>query len=87
MNWATVTTVAATSWIHADTEGLATSTQLLTGAKYWVAFTRDRSLLPHETNGDTCAISFLPPLAQYQDHQLQGWMAAEAVLLCPGDAL
>jgi hypothetical protein len=87
MNWATVATRGATSWVHSDTDGLGTVTQLLTGAKYWTMFTRNRSLLPHETNGDLGAIDFAPPLAKFQDHELDGWLTAEAILLGPRDVL
>jgi hypothetical protein len=87
MNWSTVTTASATSWLHSDTEGLGTTTQLLTGAKYWVMFTRDRSLPSGETKGDLGAILFAPPLVDFQDHKLQGRMTAEAIVLRPGDVL
>ena len=87
MNWSTVTTASGTSWIHSDTEGLGTTTQLLTGAKYWVMFTRDHSLPSGETKGDLGAISFAPPLAEYQDHKFSGWLNAEGIVLRPGDVL
>jgi len=87
MNWATVTTRSGTSWLHFDTEGLGTTTQLLTGAKYWVMFNRDHSRPHRDTKGDLGAISFAPALAQYQDHELNGWMNAESILLRPGDVL
>jgi hypothetical protein len=87
MNWSTVATAFATSWLHADTEGLGTTTQLLTGAKYWAMFTRDRSLPSGDTKGDLGAISYAPPLVDYQDHKLKGRMTAEAILMRPRDAL
>jgi hypothetical protein len=87
MNWATVTTQCATAWIHKDTEGFATTVQPLTGLKYWVIFTRDPSVGPYSMRGDLGTTSFAPPLAQFQDHDLKGWMNAEAILLGPGDML
>jgi hypothetical protein len=87
VNWATVATAGATSWVHADTEGFATSTQPLTGSKYWVTFTRDPSVAPHSTRGDMGSASFAPPFAQFQDHNFNRWMVAEAILLGPTDLL
>jgi hypothetical protein len=87
MNWSTVTTAGATSWIHSDTEGLGTTTQLLTSEKYWAIFTRDRSLPSGDTKGDLGAISFAPPLVDYQNHKLKGTMTAEAILMRPRDVL
>lgn len=87
MNWSTVATRSATSWLHSDTEGFGTTTQLITGAKYWVTFTRDRSRQPGDTKGDLGSISFAPPLDKFQDHALEGWMSAEAILLRPTDVL
>jgi hypothetical protein len=37
--------------------------------------------------GDLGTISFAPPFPQFQDHNLKGWMTAEAVELGPGDLL
>jgi hypothetical protein len=87
MHWATVATAGATSWIHSDTEGLGTTTRLLTGSKLWVMFYRDPSLPPGDPRGDLGSISFAPPVAQYQNHMLEGYMTAEAVILHPTDTL
>jgi hypothetical protein len=87
MNWGIVSTEGATSHLHEDDEGFGTSTQPITGAKYWVIFDRDRSLKAGKTRGDLGSISFAPPLSMFQDHAVKGWMTAEAVLLRPGDLL
>jgi hypothetical protein len=85
MNWATVATKGATSWIHMDDEGFNTSTQPLTGAKYWVLFYRDPTApLGY---GDMGSIQFPPSYDDFSDHKLAGYMVAEAVELCPGDLL
>jgi hypothetical protein len=86
-NWATVATAGATSWIHQDTDGLATSTQLLAGCKYWVAFTRDPFLARSSVRGDMGSIGFSPPYREFQDHKLDRWMCAEGVLLHSTDML
>ena len=87
MNWATVVTAMATAWIHQDTQGFATSTQLLTGLKYWVIFTPDPTLRRRSVRGDLRSTAWAPPLRDFQDHILEGWMRAEAILLGPGDLL
>jgi hypothetical protein len=87
MNWATVSTKGATSWIHTDTEGFGTSTQLLTGEKLWIAFGPDRNRTPGDTKGDLGATSWAPPLNDYQDHKLRGYLTAEAILLRPTDVM
>lgn len=87
MNWATVATKSATSWIHTDTEGFGTTTQPLTGKKYWVMFIRNRFLPHRDTRGDLGATSWAPPLVDYQDHKLDGYMTAEAVVIRPTDVL
>ena len=70
-----------------DNEGFATSTQIITGKKYWVIFMRDSTLLPADPKGDVGSISFTPSYQQFKDHNLAGWFSAEAVELCPGDVL
>lgn len=87
MNWATVVTKFATSWAHQDTEGFGTSTQILTGRKYWVIFTRDPSVGPQSTRGDLGSISALPLLRDFQDHKFQGFLCAEGIELGPNDLL
>jgi hypothetical protein len=87
MNWATVATKFAVSRAHEDTEGFGTSTQILTGSKYWTIFTPDPTVGPHSTRGDLGSISGFPRLRDFQDHKFRGWMRAEAVLLGPNDLL
>jgi hypothetical protein len=87
MNWATVATKFAVSRAHQDTEGFATSTQILTGSKYWAIFTRDPTVGPKSTRGDMGSISGLPRLRDFQDHKFRGWFGAEAILLGPRDLL
>jgi hypothetical protein len=87
MNWATVVTAMATSWLHQEAEGFATSTQLLTGLKYLVVFTRDPKVAARSHRGNLGSIAFAPPLRDFQDHMLKGWMSAEGILLGPGDLL
>jgi hypothetical protein len=87
MNWATVSTEHATSLAHMDTDGFATATQPLTGAKYWVIFSRAPHLDRDDTAGDFGTISFSPPISMLQDHDLAQYMTAEAVELRPGDVL
>jgi hypothetical protein len=87
MTWGTVSTKNATTWIHMDDEGFATTTQLLTGKKYWVAFYRDPSLQARDSRGDMGGISFVPPHPVVENHDLLGWLAAEAVELCPRNIL
>jgi hypothetical protein len=70
-----------------DNKGLGTSTQPITGAKYWVVFYRDPSVDENDTAGDFGSISFSPPISMLQNHELAGWMVAEGVLLRPGDLL
>jgi hypothetical protein len=76
-----------TSWVHQDTEGFATSTQLLTGLKYWVTFSRDPKVAARSHRGNLGSIAFAPPHRDFQDHMLDGWMSAEGILLGPGDLL
>lgn len=87
MNWATVVTAMATSWAHQDTEGFATSSQLLTGLKYLVVFTPDPKVAPRSLRGNLRSIAWAPKCRELQDHMLEGWMSAEAILLGPGDLL
>jgi len=70
-----------------DNEGFGTATQLLTGAKYWVSFDRDPDLAPDDTAGDFGSIEFSPPISMLQNHELVGYLTAEAVELRPGDVL
>ena len=87
MTWGTVSTKNATTWIHMDDEGFATTTQLLTGKKYWVAFYRDPSLQTRDSRGDVGGISFVPPHPVVENHDLLGWFAGEAIELCRGNIL
>jgi hypothetical protein len=56
LGWGTVGTAGATSWLHIDTEGMGTSSQLLTGAKYWAVFYRDPGLPCGFEAGDMASI-------------------------------
>jgi hypothetical protein len=84
MTWGTVSMKNATIWIHMDDEGFATTTQLLTGKKYWVAFYKDPAF---DGRGDVGGISFVPPHPVVENHDLLGWLTAEAIELCRGNIL
>jgi hypothetical protein len=70
-----------------DGDGFATSTQLLTGKKYWVVFYRDPSLPASDPRGDLGGISYSQSPTKFEDHDLDGNLVAEAVVLNPGDVL
>ena len=80
--WATVATAGATSHIHIDTEGLATVSQLLTGAKLWVVFYRNPDLPDGYEAGDLASIHFKKH-CHWDDHELTNSFCAEAVILRP----
>jgi hypothetical protein len=73
--------------MHTDGDGLATSTQLLTGKKYWVVFYRDPSLPNGDPRGDLGGIAYSQSRSKFDDHDLDGSFVAEAVVLNPGDVL
>jgi hypothetical protein len=87
MNWSTVATTNATSHAHFDDEGFATVVQPITGAKYWVAFSRDPSLDAEDPRAHVGSIFVVPRFDQFMEHRLNGWMVAEAVELLPRDGL
>jgi hypothetical protein len=82
-NWGTVATRGATSWIHVDHDGFSTSTQPLTGSKYWVIFYRDPAAPADLGHGNMASIDFCPNYDHWLDHAFQGYMTAEAVVLRP----
>ena len=86
-NWGTIATCGATSWIHLDDNGFQTSTQPLTGAKYWVTFSPDDTANMELGHGNMSSIHFCPELEDFLDHKLKGYFKAEADLIWPGDIL
>jgi hypothetical protein len=82
-----VATKGATTWLHTDGDGFATTTQLLTGSKYWVVFYQDPSLKSGTVQGDMGGIQCWPPEHMRKDHNFDGYFMAEAVVLTPGDML
>jgi hypothetical protein len=86
LGWGTVGTAGATSWLHIDTEGMGTSSQLLTGAKYWVVFYRDPGLPHGYEAGDMASIHFKDQ-CYWDEHELTNSFCAEAVTLRPGMVL
>jgi hypothetical protein len=87
MNWATVSTQHATSLAQMENEGFGTVIQPLTGAQYYIIFDRAPDLAEDDTTGDFGSISFLPPMNKLQNHEMEGYLTAEAVLIRPGDVL
>jgi hypothetical protein len=81
--WSTAGSKGATSWIHLDDAGFCTSTQVLTGRKYYVIFDRDPGLPRHDVRGDMSSTGWAPPFADFFDHKLPGFFKAEAVELGP----
>jgi hypothetical protein len=70
-----------------DGDGFATSTQLLTGKKYWVVYYRDQRLPDGDPRGDLGGIAYSQSPSKFQDHDLDGSFVAEAVVLNPRDVL
>jgi hypothetical protein len=70
-----------------DDEGFGTSTQPLTGGKYWVVFYQDPKMPMRETMGNLGSIRFPPDYDRYLAHDIGGFFTAEAVELRPGDLL
>jgi hypothetical protein len=85
--WSTAGSCGAASWVHLDDDGFSTSTQVLTGKKYWVIFYRDPSLPDNDRRGDLGAISWLPNHEEYMSHKFGGWLTAEAIEMVPGTLL
>jgi hypothetical protein len=86
-NWGTIATRGATSWIHVDAEGFGTSTQPLTGGKYWVMFYPDPNADKSQGHGNMGSIHCVPPYEDLLQHNLAGYFKAEGVVLRPGDLL
>jgi hypothetical protein len=70
-----------------DDDGFSTSTQPLTGSKYWVIFYQDPNARAELGHGNMASIKFPPAYANYVKHSLDGYMTAEAVKIGPGDLL
>ncbi len=85
--WGTVGTAGLTSFLHLDDAGLCTSTQVLTGMKYWVAFYRDPSLEKKNPAGDLGTIDWSPPFDDLYKHKVKGFLTAEAIAMGPGTIL
>lgn len=85
--WGTIGTRNAVSRGHFDDAGFATSTQVLTGKKYWVAFYRDTSLPDDDPRGDLGSTKWAPPYDDYYEHKFQGYFNAEAIEMGPGTVL
>lgn len=85
--WGTVGTRGALSHVHVDDAGFGTSTQILTGKKYWVTFDRDPTLADDDPRGDMGSIAWAPPFADWYKHKLKGYFTAEAIEMVPGTLL
>ena len=86
-DWGTIATRGATCWIHIDDEGFATSTQPLTGGKYWVIYYPDPNVDGSLGHGNMSSIRCVPDYEELLKHDLGGYFKAEAVVLRPGDLL
>jgi hypothetical protein len=69
--------------MHLDDAGLCTSTQVLTGKKYWVAFSKDSSLGKKDPTGDLGSIDWSPDFEDLYKHNLKGFLTAEAIEMGP----
>jgi hypothetical protein len=85
--WGTVGTAGSTSFLRLDDAGLCTSTQVLTGKKYHVVFSRDRSLGKKDPAGDLGSIDWSPRFLDMCQHKLKGFLTAEAIEMGPGTLL
>lgn len=85
--WGTVGTAGSTSHLHLDDAGLCTSTQVLTGKKYWVAFYRDPALEKKNPAGDLGTIEWSPSFEDLYNHNVKGFLTAEAIEMGPGTIL
>lgn len=86
-SWGTVGTAGSTSFMHLDDAGLCTSTQILTGKKYWVIFYRDPSLKKHDPAGDLGSIDWSTSFSDLYEHKVKGYLTAEAIEMVPGTLL
>ena len=85
--WGTVGTAGATSLAHLDDAGLCTSTQVLTGKKYWVSFYKDPSVPKQDPAGDLGSIDWAPNFDDLYAHKFKGYLTAEAIEMVPGTLL
>ena len=81
--WGTVATPGATSLLHVDDDGLCTATQLVTGAKYWVAFYADPKGDQSLGAGRMGSIEFRN-YCDWDNHQLTNSFCAEGIVMRPG---
>jgi hypothetical protein len=81
--WGTVGTRGALSLVHLDDAGLCTSTQVLTGKKYWAVFDRDPTLPDDDPRGDMGSIAWAPTFEDWYYHRLKGIFRAEAIEMGP----
>jgi len=85
--WATAGSRGSLSHIHLDDAGFCTSTQVLTGKKYWAVFHRDPALPDDDLRGNMGSIGWSPPFADWYDHKLKGTFTAEAIEMVAGTLL
>lgn len=86
-SWATAGTANAISRAHLDDAGFVTTTQILTGKKYWVVFDRDHELPDGDPRGDFGSTSWSPALNDAFYHKFDGYLRAEAIEMVPGTLL
>jgi hypothetical protein len=72
---------------HLDDAGFVTTTQILTGKKYWVIFDRDLDLADGDTRGDFGSTSWSPNFNDAYGHKFDGYLRAEAIEMVPGTLL
>jgi hypothetical protein len=82
--WGTIGTANAISRGHFDDAGFFTTTQVLEGKKYWVAFRRDPSLPDGDLRGDLASTKWAPPFNDFYNHKFKGYFVAEAIEMTAG---
>jgi hypothetical protein len=86
MAWGTAALKNATSWVHMDDDGFATSVTVVAGSKYWVLMRQHRDLPAGDINGDMGSIKAFgngwEPHGSCNDIYEQ-----EGILLQPGSIL
>ena len=82
--WATAETANAISRAHLDDAGFVTTTQILTGKKYWVVFDHDLELADGDPRGDFGSIGWSPDFDNLYGHNFDGYLRAEAIEMTPG---
>jgi hypothetical protein len=87
MTWGTAGSRGALSYAHLDDAGLCTSTQILTGKKYWVMFLRDPALPDGDPRGDLGSTKWSPTFLDMYAHKFKGYLVAEAIEMVPGTLL